>query len=542
MSRRLLRGFLLIALFVLVVNPLVLTLADTEASALAATLSSRRFLGALGTTLWISIASTVLAALVGVPLALAFDRVEIPGRPWLAKLLALPIALPPLVGVLTFLFLWGESGFAARAAIAVFGLDGSPWRLQGTIAILLVHTYSMYVYFYLFVRAALERRDPALEEAAAALGAGPWRVLARVTLPLLRPALAGAAVLTFMTALGSFSAPYFFGGPVRVLTTQIFNAKLNGDVAAAQAQTVALAAIAILALLATRRAQGAGSADVATARAGGRLGASRRLRPTGTKRWLWTAAAWAIALFFLLPHATLLVLSFVPAGTWNAEALPPQWSTVNYGLVFGDAEHLRPMVNSLWMAAVATLGAAGLALLVGMASRGRGRMDGLLRLLTGLPWAVPGTVLAVAIAVAFSAQKPWFGQLLLVGTPAILPLAYLIRSLPSLGESVFAGLRQLDRSQEEAAAALGAGSFRRLLRIVIPALRPALVAGGVLAFLAAAGDFVLSIVLYTYETRPISLEILSSMRLQQLGVAATYGVVLSIASIAAFWSFGEEKS
>ncbi len=125
---------------------------------------------------------------------------------------------------------------------------------------------------------------------------------------------------------------------------------------------------------------------------------------------------------------------------------------------------------------------------------------------------------------------------------AILPLAYLIRSLPSLGESVFAGLRQLDAFQAEAAASLGAGSFRRLLRIVLPALRPALVAGGALAFLAAAGDFVLSIVLYTFETRPISLEILSSLRLQQLGVAATYGVILSVASAAAFWFWGEERA
>jgi iron(III) transport system permease protein len=155
---------------------------------------------------------------------------------------------------------------------------------------------------------------------------------------------------------------------------------------------------------------------------------------------------------------------------------------------------------------------------------------------------VPGTVLAVAIAVAFSVDAPATGRLLLVGTPAILPLAYLIRSLPSLSESVFAGLRQLDAYQEEAAASLGAGSFRRLLRIVLPALRPALVAGGALAFLAAAGDFVLSIVLYTFETRPISLEILSSLRLQQLGVAATYGVILSVASAAAFWVWGEERA
>ena len=99
----------------LVVNPLWLTFLDTDSTVLRETLGSGRFGEALWSTLWISFASTLLAALVAVPLALLFDRVEIPGRGLLAKLLALPIALPPLVGVLTFLFLWGESGFAARA-------------------------------------------------------------------------------------------------------------------------------------------------------------------------------------------------------------------------------------------------------------------------------------------------------------------------------------------------------------------------------------------------------------------------------------------
>jgi iron(III) transport system permease protein len=113
---------LLVALWWLIVSPLVLTLADTPFTALRSALVSSRFLEALASTLWLSVASTVLAALVGVPLALLFDRVEIPGRALAGRLLALPIALPPLVGVLTFMFLWGESGFLARASQTLLGL------------------------------------------------------------------------------------------------------------------------------------------------------------------------------------------------------------------------------------------------------------------------------------------------------------------------------------------------------------------------------------------------------------------------------------
>jgi iron(III) transport system permease protein len=113
----------------------------------------------------------------------------------------------------------------------VFGLEEAPWRLQGAWAILLVHAYSMYVYFYLLTRAGLARLDPAMLEAAASLGAGRWRLMRRVVVPLLAPSLLGAALLTFMTALASFSAPYIFGGGFRVMPTQIVFTRLNGSTA-----------------------------------------------------------------------------------------------------------------------------------------------------------------------------------------------------------------------------------------------------------------------------------------------------------------------
>ena len=175
---------------------------------------------ALWGSLWISLASVVLAAAIGIPLAFLFARYDLPGRRLLGGLVALPAVLPPLVGVLAFLFLYGETGFvslagAARARPAASRRGGS----QGAGAILLVHAYSMYVYFYLFVAGGARRRStPRCCEAAASLGAGRWRTLRRVVLPQLCPALGGAALLTFMTSLASFSAPYIFGGGFRVMT------------------------------------------------------------------------------------------------------------------------------------------------------------------------------------------------------------------------------------------------------------------------------------------------------------------------------------
>ena len=494
---------------------------------------------ALWRSLWISTASVVLAALVGVPLAFLFERTEFPGRRLLGAVVALPVALPPLVGVIAFLFLYGESGFVSHAVQALLGLQQPPWRLAGPGAILLVHAYSMYVYFYLFTRAGLARLDAALLEAAASLGASRGRTLLRVTLPLLRPALAGAALLTFMTALASFSAPYLFGGGFRVMTTQIVASKLNGELALAQVETVMLALLALLALGAMRRvdrisAVGTGVRGIAPAR--------RQLR-SPLARISAGVFGWLLAALLLLPHAVLLLVSLVPAFTWTAEPFPPVLNLGNWTSLFTQAERLRPVVNSLWMAAVATVAALGLGFAAArFAAARRDRVGGLLEALIAVPWAVPGTVFAVALATTFSANQPWIGRFVLIGTTWILPLAYLVRDLPLTGRAALAGLRQLDPALEEAAASLGAARFRRLARVTLPLLRPALAAGAGLAFITALGDFVVSIVLYTFDTRPISIEILSSLRLQDLGMAAAYGVLLMAASAAAFLLWGQEEA
>jgi iron(III) transport system permease protein len=252
---------------------------------------------------------------------------------------------------------------------------------------------------------------------------------------------------------------------------------------------------------------------------------------------------WLLAALLLLPHAVLLLVSLVPAFTWTAEPFPPVLNLGNWRALFTETERLRPVVNSLWMAAVATIAALGLGLAAArFAAARRDRVGGLLEGLIAVPWAVPGTVFAVALATTFSANQPWLGRFVLIGTPWILPLAYLVRNLPLTGRAALAGLRQLDPALEEAAASLGADRFRRLARVTLPLLRPALAAGAGLAFITALGDFVVSIVLYTFDTRPISIEILSSLRLQDLGMAAAYGVLLMAASAAAFLLWGQEEA
>jgi iron(III) transport system permease protein len=521
----------------LVLYPLVLVLAEGGRGPEGWTLDHlREFvrrpteMRALWGSLWISLASVALAALLGVPLAFLLGRYDVPGGRVLGGLVALPAVLPPLVGVVAFLFLYGETGFVSLLLMRLLRLEEPLWRLEGAGAILLVHAYSMYVYFYLLVRAALVSLDASQLEAAASLGAGRWRTLRRVVVPHLKPALAGAALLTFMTALGSFSAPYVFGGGFRVMPTQIVATRLNGENQLAMVETASLTALALLALLVFRSGpSGYGST--------GRKGAApaRIVIRRPLARLAAGTVGWGLAALLLLPHLTLVLVSFVPVGTWTTEPIPPSYTVRNYLALVEDPVRVRPLVNSIWLATVATVAAVGIALAGALLSARRRTaprraIEGLL----ALPWAVPGTVFAIALATAFSVREPLAGRFVLVGTFWILPLAYLVRNLPITSRAITAGVRALDPALDEAAASLGAGRRRTLRRVTLPLLRPALLAGASLAFVTAFGDFVTSIMLYTYDTRPISLEILSSLRQADVGVAAAYGVVLMLVSAVVF--------
>ena len=493
-------------------------------------------LRALWNSVWISTISVLLSAIIGIPLAFFFARYDFPGRKLLAALAAMPVLLPPLVGVISFLFLYGETGFFTRGVQALFGLQDAPWRLNGPGAVLFVHAYTMYVYFFLFVSAALTRLDPSLLEAAAALGASRRRALARVTLPMLAPAIGGAALLVFMTAMGSFSAPYVFGGGFRVLTTQIFASKLNGDLPIAAVETVILAAVSILFLWFLQRYEKDRSytgASKGTARL-------RLVQPMSRgRKWLLTLAASLVVLLLILPHLTVLLVSFVPEGTWTTEVLPPRYSLENYQLIFGKRDALRPILNSLVMATWATAANIVFALVAAyVLARGKVRSRGLINALVILPWALPGTVLAMALASTFSVNQPYTGRFVLVGTALILPLAYFIRNIPLVTRSTYATFQQIDPSLEEASASLGGSALTTWRRVLIPLVAPGLAAGAMLAFVTALGEFVASILLYNHRTRPISIEILAQLRAFNFGAASAYAVLL-IVLMAVVFAYGQ---
>ncbi|MCP3740342.1 ABC transporter permease [Rossellomorea sp. BNER] len=483
---------------------------------------ARSNLEALWNSVYISVLTVIFSALIGVPLAFIFNKYDFPGRSFFSSVAIMPIVLPSLVGVMAFMFLYGETGLVPNILKDLFGLNEVPFKIGGVSGILLVHAYTMYVYFYMTVSSTINSIDPSLEEAAYNLGASRWTVFWKVTFPLLTPALVAASLLVFMVSMASFSAPFLLAGGYRVLSLQIYFSKINGDLPMAATQSVILSVVSISFLLFMRWFQN--RKDYRMASKG--IGAHRSEVRNPLLKWIMVAVGMFGVVILLLPHFTILILSLVPDGTWTWQTYPSVFNLENYLLLFNDPFIWDPVRNSLILATLATLGNFVFGMfasyvLVKRKFVGKNFLD----IIVMIPWALPATVVGMNLIFAFNEPTPFTFGKILVGSFWILPLAYFVRHIPLVVRSTNASLEQLDDSVEEAARNLGARWFYTFRRVILPAIMPGLLAGTLLAFVQAVGEFPTSVLLYTLENRPISIEIMNQLRMFNLGQAAAYGMI-----------------
>ncbi|HEY7784062.1 MAG TPA: iron ABC transporter permease [Pyrinomonadaceae bacterium] len=484
-------------------------------------------LEAIVSSVGISLLTVLCCAIVGVPLAFLFASYRFPGQRLFSAFAAMPLVLPPLVGTVAFIFLCGESGVLARVVQRLFGFSSAPWSLRGWTALIIFHTYTMYPFFYVLTGAGLRRLDAGLAEAGRVLGGAPGHVLRRVILPQLTPSLLAAGLLTFMTSMASFSAPLFFGGGVRVLTLEIFTARQRGDEALALTETVILAAISLAALIFFQRYEGTRKFVAAAMKGAPRV---RREISSGRTRTLAIVVGVFFSVLLSLPIFTLVLVSFAVDGQWTTQTLPPAYTFANYRKVLTDTDAAGIFLNSLSMSAISAVAALVWSFCVATIVTSKGWRLGrrLVSLLVLIPWALPGTVVAISIAEAYGRPSLLLGSYILVGTFWILPAVYFLRFMPLVVRAVQSNMEQLDPALEHAAASLGARWWRRVTRVTLPLVWPGALAGTLLAFVIALGEYVASVLIFVPSNRPVSIAIASELRDFNLGSAAAYGVILMV--------------
>ena len=472
-------------------------------------------------SLIISLLSVLLAGIAGVFLAVLFNRWDFPLRKTCQVFVLVPIALPPLMGVEAFVLLFGLGGTVPQLLGQLFQRPPATFAIGGIAGVLLVHTQTMYPYFYLSVAAALEQSDDSLEEAAYSLGASRYETWTRVILPMLTPAIVAGSLLTFMSSMASYTAPLLFGVD-KVMTSQIVIAKTNGDLRFASVISVMLALISVIFLIGLQiyerrtiyRTQSKGAVR-------------RRSQITNPiAKVISFIVAVAATVFVLLPIAMIFVLAFSVNGSWRTTALPAQYTIGNFARLFQDPRSWDAIRNSLEMSAIAVVGT----IVLGVASayvisRIRFRGKTVIDIAMMLPWALPGTVVAINLITAFANPSIFSFGRVLVGTFAIVPLAYFVRFSPLVFRSTAASLAQLDPSLEEAARSLGGTWLYSFRRVVLPLLYRGIAAGALLAFVNSVGEFVASILIYTPKYRPLSIAINDELYLANYGTAAAFGVL-----------------
>lgn len=490
---------------------------------------------ALFNSFYTGVLGTVIAVILGAGFAWMVVLTDVKRKSWWVFLFMLPMMIPPQVTALAWLQLFGPSS-ALLQTLGLAPAMGRPQPLYSAEGIALLLGVQHAPLVFLALRASLLTLPGDLCEAARLAGASQAQVLRGIILPLARPGLVAGAAMAFVSALGNFGIPAMLGIPAGyyVLPTLIYQKMASFGPSMLQ-QVAALSMLVGVLAVAGVWLQGR-----LQARASYRLiGAGRRMAVIvlGRKRHLAeTGMALVLALILVAPLGALLAASLVPA-----MGVPLNWDTVTGSayveMLTRQGTTWRAAWNSSLLAGGAALALMALSLpLAWLMARQPGRWTRLLEAIVEIPYALPGTVLAVACILLFARPLPWI-EVSLYGTLGIIFFAYLARFLTVALKPVQAGMRQLDPALEEAARLAGAGPLRRLWDMLLPLLAPSAFAGALLVFLTAVNELTVSALLWSAGTETLGVLIFNfsesgdNVLASAVSVAIVAGVALLMAAL-----------
>jgi iron(III) transport system permease protein len=482
---------------------------------------------ALWHTLVLAFWTGVVSIAIGAPLAWLTARTDVPGKRMIRSLVMASFVTPPFLGAFAWVMLagpnagllnkvWREATGAVEPLVNIF-------TMSGLVFVVAMYTFP-YVYIMLANTLALVASD--LEDAAAIHGASRLTVARTITLPLVGPAIVSGFILAVLQALALFGSPAILALPAgfHTITTQVWSFfQFPPKVELAAAVSVPLLLATALLLLVQKRLLGRrGYASV------GGKGGQRRTIALGVWRWpalLGCLLVMACAIF--LPYAVLAKAAFARA--W---AQPMSWDNLTLAnwrfTLFEYSATQAAVVNTLELGiATATVGAVLVALLAYIAQRKLVVGHQIVSFLALAPVVIPGVVLAVALFIAYT--RPPF---VLYGTLAILFIAYLTKEMPVGYAQSDATFRSVPADLEEAGRILGAGRLRVLKDVTAPLARSGIIAAWCFIFIGVIRELSASIILFTPNTKVMSVVIFDLKEEGQFGAIAVLGIIMLLLTLA----------
>jgi iron(III) transport system permease protein len=426
----------------------------------------------------LGLAAVFTTSVIGIAVAFLLIRCDFPGRNLYSYLTLLPLILPPLVGVLGFVFILGRAGTVNVILMDWFGLQQPINFMYGVQGVLLVETVHLFPMMTLSVLDALSKVDPSLEEAAQGMGAKGWRRFRDITLPLTTPGYVSGALLVFIWTFADFITPLVLGVQDLLAPQAYLNIVQFVDRRIFRMGIVISALLVLLAIFFVVAARQYVALKDYSSLTYSKI-ERRRLGPL--QRWL--------AVGFL---TVLLVISFIPQVGVMLAAVGRGWALTPIPVVYTleffrqvSIETPKFIINSFVYSGLAVV----LCLVVGVPmawilgrtrAPGRNTMDAL----TTLILAIPGTAIGIAYIRAFNFPLP------LLDTPLtsiwiILPLVLAVRRLPYTVRGSHSSLLLVHKSMEEAAESVGATKMRVFRDITVPLVWKGILVGALFSFLTS---------------------------------------------------------
>lgn len=473
-------------------------------------------------------AAVVTTSVIGIAVAFLIVRYDFPGRGVFSYLTMLPLILPPLVGVLGFVFILGRAGTVNILLQDWFGLEQPINFMYGMQGVLLVETVHLFPMMTLSILDSLSKVDPSLEEAAQGVGAKGWRRFFTITLPLMTPGYVSGALLVFIWTFADFITPLVLGVQDLLAPQAYLNIMQFVDRRIFRMGIVISALLVVLAIVFVLLARQYVAIKDYSSLAYSKV-ERRRLGPVAR----WGAVAFLSALMFIsfIPQVGVL-LAAVGRG-WSLTPFPVHYTWEFFQQV--SFETPKFIVNSFLFCGLAVI----LCLAIGVPMAwimartrlpGRGAMDAL----TTLILAIPGTAIGIAYIRAFNFPLP-IVDLPLTGMWIILPLVLAVRRIPYTVRGSYSSLLLVHPSMEEAAANVGAGRLRTFRDITVPLVWKGILVGGLFSFITSIQEASATIFLTLGGWEMIPFGIFTFYIAGSQSQAAALGVILILVCAASLY-------
>lgn len=476
-------------------------------------------------SLKLTVCVTICSLLIGVPLAYIMSFFKIRGKSIIEILIIISMMSPNFIGAYSWILLLGRSGVVTQFLSNTFGIKMP--SIYGFGGMLLVFTLKLYPFIYMYVSGALKKVDVAVCEAAESLGCNAIRKVFTVVMPLVTPTAIASALLVFMNCMADFGTPALIGEGYDVLPTKIyieFVGESGGSAYFASAMASLMVVITAVLFLLQKWYVNKKSFT---------MSAMRPIQPTrakGAKNVIMHVFTYLLVILSVVPH---LVIIWTSLRKTEVQYFVDGYSFESYTKIFDTA--LSSIQNTYLYCIIALAIIIVLGMLIAYLSvRKKSMLTSAIDTIAMFPYIIPGSVLGITLLLAFNGKGD---PMVLSGTAAIMIISLVIRRLAYTLRSSSAILYQISPSVEESAISPGDSPLKAFVKITAKLMLPGVISGAILSWITLINELSSSVMLYTANTRTMSVAIYNEVIRASYGTAAALATILTLTTVLSLFLF-----